>query len=456
MDLNRSRRARTEVSLRELATQIPRWLEMRRKADLRRQHATQLAAIETLLTKILTRLRADADALESKGSGSALHLAAAGIDKRIAWLERVWTFLRTRFDQRDDPRLADMLAAADEVVWSCYEAVLNRAAALGLSIGPRMPAPLPFVEARYSPEAFPSEMVPPELRGEVEVEVLREYLNRMPISVVRVPSACVPAPWWLVLLGHEVGHHVQYDMLPDRGLVTGFREHLRQAVMRSTNSELQAKRWADWSVEVFADLFSVLFVGPWAVRAMLELELANAAAFDEPRDRYPSPAMRLRLLARAADRVYGERCGSVILESVVEIKGSDSPTEAVIDAVLTAGLGPLPGLGAGLTELCDTDPISYLAQVASWSESLRAGNERPPEAAIQTARIVVSAAFDAWNDVAGSIIGDALHYTRDQLACLSLRALRNGAPEGERGGDGSAIPDHLIGAAVEAIWEAST
>jgi hypothetical protein len=72
--------------------------------------------------------------------------------------------------------------------------VFERAQVLGLKIN-RGPAPLPFLESRYSPEAYPAELVPPDLKSEVEVTFLGEYLNRMPVPVVRLPPTCLKAPW---------------------------------------------------------------------------------------------------------------------------------------------------------------------------------------------------------------------------------------------------------------------
>lgn len=449
MGLNRARRARSEVALQHLNSEICSWLGTRRKADKRRQHATQLAAIEALLAKFLLRLRKDVDALVGQDPTYAFYAAAAKVDLRIAWLERTWSFLRTRLDQRDNPRLSALLKAADEVVWSCYSPVFDHARSQALPIAPSMPPPLPFVEPRYSPEAFPAELVPPELKGEIEIEILREYLNRMPISVVRVPSACLPAPWWLILLGHEIGHHVQYDLLPDRGLVSSFREVIEAAVLRQTGSEPDARRWGNWSLEIFADLFSVLCMGPYAVRAMMEMELTTSANMHEPRDRYPSPATRLRLLARTADTMLDEPLGTEILRTVPDLDASD-PT---VDAVITTALDQLPALGAKLTDLTDPDLGDFLGEVDSWSNSFRHSQERVAPADRSSARILVSAAFDAWNALAETTAQSDLPKARADLMDRTLRAIEQGAPEGERAGAPPTLDLELLEAAIEAIWQ---
>ena len=401
------------------------------------------------MTGILTRLNADLAALPAGASTSALFDAAAAVDRRAAWLERLWRFFEAKFAQRHDASpFRTVLLAADEVVWSCYSQVFHRARVLDLTVAPATPPPLAFVEARYSPEAFPSELVPPDLKGEVEASLLREHLNKMPVSVVRIPPSCAPAPWWLVLLGHEVGHHVQYDLLPGRQLVDGFRSAIHDAVEGATGSSDEADAWARWSRELFADMFSAFCMGPWAVRAMLELELTTAEAMDEPRDNYPPPSTRLGLLATVVDRATGSSQGSDRLAGLVEWD-ADSPALA---AVLDTALGPLPGLGATLRSLCDVDGSGFAADIASWCETFSRREERIPVPSTRSARILLSAAFAAWDTIAASPPGHTLEAARSDLSTRATSAMLLGAPEGEREGDERSIDASLADDAVNAIW----
>ena len=211
------------------------------------------------------------------------------IDLRLLWIRRVWEFFRDKYDQRNEARTGEMLVAADEVVWSCYSQPLDRLKAFAPNLSPQ-PPPLPYLETRYSPEAFPAELVPSSLKSEVDADFLRRHLHRLPISVVRLPPACVEAPWWLVYLGHEVGHHIAAQL---------FTPERRQAVLDAVGGDDgERARWERWAGEVFADVYSVLMMGPAAVWSMVELEMGSQAQMSTPRTAYPSPAVRLLLLPR--------------------------------------------------------------------------------------------------------------------------------------------------------------
>jgi hypothetical protein len=450
LDLKRSRRARSEVALLHLAGGVSDWVAARNKADSRRQHVTQLKAIADLLGNLVTRLHKDFAALPISDATHAFFEAASRLDRRIVWVERIWSFFRTKFDQRNDPALAQTLTAADEMVWSCYREVFNRAPVLGIQVGAAMPAPLTFVEPRYAPEAFPAELVPAELKGEVEVEFLREYLNRMPISTVRIPPACAPAPWWLVLLAHEVGHHVQYDLLPNRKLVDDFGALLGEAAKRATGKEADETRWRGWSREIFADLFSVVCLGSWALRPILELELTSSENMHEPRDRYPSPATRLNLLARAADRLVGNSSGTKMLEQIPGLAEKDD----VVEKVLDVALGTLPTLGVKLADLYSVDRLSFANDVDSWSRSFQSGHARVPDVSLGSAPILLSSAFDAWDAIAQARSGEKLKDEQKGLSDRCTAAIRSGAPGDERAGDASIAPDAaLLERLGDEIWQ---
>ncbi len=449
MGPNRIRRAQSKIILHRLEEAIKAWLKRRRALDTRQQYSTQLASIESLLKTIQCRLSKDFGHLDAASAPGEFYDSCARFDRRVVWLERLWRFFQAKFDQRDDSEFGPLLAAADEVVWSCYSQVFDRAKALGLAVRTTPgPAPLPFVESRYSPEAFPAELVPPDLKSEVEVGMLREHLNRMPAPVVRVPASCAASPWWLVCLGHEVGHHIQYDLLPDRKLVAGFRDSIEKAVEKKTGDTAEAQRWGGWSREIFADMFSVFCMGPWAVWAMVELEMNQPSIMSAPREDYPPPVTRLALLARAADQATESTAGSDALRGMVA-----AAPDGVADAVLGVALGELPGVGKTLPDLCDFDSADFSQTVPWWQDKFRRRTDETPSPHPRLARLLTASAVGAWEKIAGGLTDAQLEDARADLAGRYLDWTLKSAVEGERAGGLEADSvDSLAGRITDAMW----
>ncbi|MCA9538958.1 MAG: hypothetical protein KC620_08715, partial [Myxococcales bacterium] len=293
----RGRRARSLRGVEALSTEVEAWLGQRRAADPAQRHHSQLDALSALLTGAASALAQKADGLPDQGERGAVFRACAELDQRTDWLRRVFVSYAERFDQRDDPLLGPVLAAADEVVWSCYRPVYGAEPNLA-----QRPAPLPFFEPEHAPRALPSDLVPRDLqRG--GGELLQKYLEMLPIPLIGLPRAAVAEPWWLIFAAHEVGHHVQYALGKDRGMVGAFAKALKGKV---TDDGDAAADWFDWGKEVFADLFSVASVGPWAVWALVELELTEPGAMGMPRGSvYPPAAVRLALCQAAWQALSG-------------------------------------------------------------------------------------------------------------------------------------------------------
>ena len=438
-DAQRARLAQSNVAFRYVASTVEEAVKVWRKNDTRKQHASQIAAIVSLLSKIESRLETDFESLAPGGDLGDFYDRCAKFDRRAVWFERVWNFFHSKFAPRAGLDRS-VLLAADEIVWSCYKQVFD-----GLAEG-HGPSPLPFIEPRYSPEAFPSELVPPDLKSDVEVGLLHEFLNRMPVSVVRIPSICRVCPWWLVYLGHETGHHVQYDLRPQRGLVTDYADGIKAAVLKASGSETEAKRWAGWSKEIFADVFSVFCMGPWAVWAMLQLERRTAKDMYEERPGYPPSALRLLLLARIADELLGDHSGTAIVSDVGVKEGSE-----VLDAVVEFALGPLPGIGRSLKNLCDFQASDFTDDVPAWCEKLQT-SEESPEPSLRAARLTISSSLAAWSAIAGRVqtVSDA---ERNRLAERTLKAIAQGSPGGERAADAEFPAEDLGQEIVDRAWE---
>jgi hypothetical protein len=440
--------ATSELLFQHLNTGVTDWLQKRFKVDSRGQHTTQLSAVSSVLQLILAQLEMERKGLDSTDPG-ALYENCERFDRRTVWLERLWQFFRGRFDQREDEGFTGVLRVADEVVWSCYSRPLEKATALGLRTGPA-PAPLPFIEARYAPEAFPTELVPPDLRDEGEAtSLLKGHLNKMPTPVVRMTPSCVAAPWLVVYLAHEVGHHLQYDLLPQRGLVAEFRQLIEAVVQKQTDSGDEAQKWGGWSKEIFADVFSVISMGPWAVWAMVELEFKSAKYLNEERDAYPSPAMRLALLAEACDRVTGTGSGTFALRNLLKPEAS-----SIRSAVLDAALGVLPGLGTTLATFCAADPAGFAKDVTRWQSLFEEKDDREPQPQIENAPVLTGAALATWRKVAAKTSREDLAAACRDLGVRYIDKVVAGAPDdGPRGGNEEADVGVLAQNILDMIWQ---
>ena len=282
----------SEAEWLRLKRELDAWRARRVRADALGQHRSQLDAAYTLIDRVLAELRVAMASMT--GTGASLAGQARVHDRRIAWLRRLWDFFRERFDQRDDPALGAVLRGADEVVWSCHRepfAALVSAAA-GVESGP---PPLPYLEPSLSPEVFPNGLVPGVLRRDIDAPFLRRALDQLPFAVVRVPASCVTAPWWLIHLGHEVGHVL------DGGLL-GYAQ--RAALVQSLGLEARAADdWTQWSGETFADLYAALMHGQWALWALATAEAQDDAAMIARRDSYPPPVVRLLVMAHACEKL---------------------------------------------------------------------------------------------------------------------------------------------------------
>jgi hypothetical protein len=442
------RRATSEILFRRLSAGIADWRRKRLEADTRGQHTTQLTAIDSVLRKILDQLEEDRNALDAVTDAGTFYDRCERFDRRTIWLERLWRFFRVRLDQRDDEDCAGVLQAADEVVWSCYSRPIQKATALGLRSGPA-PAPVPFIEAQYAPEAFPTELVPPDLKNESEAtSLLRDHLNKMPIPIVRMTPSCVAAPWLVVYLAHEVGHHVQYDLLPQRKLVMDYRRAIEAGVEAETGSAEEARKWGGWSQEIFADMFSVMAMGPWAVGAMVELEFGSPGHLDEERDAYPSAAMRLALLAEACDRVTGTSTGTLALRNLVQPVDS-----AVRRAVLDVALGVLPGTGQTLQYFCGLDMSGFARRVALWETALAENADQEPQPHVENALVLTGAALATWEKAAAQTPPDLLVAVCRDLGTRYIGKVAAGAPEGERAGAEGADVNGLAQDMLDRIWQ---
>jgi hypothetical protein len=430
---------RSRVELKRLQDEHRSWQRHRRAAVRAKQYETQLNAIGELVRQGVEKLAEGLNAVDLSLPDNSIYETCRTFDLRLLWLRRVWHFFREKFDQRDG-EFADTLRAADDVVWSCYQQVLENARSLGV---PRKggASPLPFIEARYSPSTFPADLVPSGLQSEIDKPFLREHLNRLPVPVVRLQPDCVSGPWWLVYAAHEVGHNVQYDLLKRQALVEGYRKLVAETIGGLSQDPKDAERWGNWSREIFADIFSVLMMGTWAVWAMVELELQGDIAMGERREQYPSGAVRLALLATTATAVgLDVRPALRGLDPAQIAAGSVGGRQdlAFVNAVVAASLRPIYPLKFTLVQVCGFKATEFQGgeqgnppRVEALRTVLADGQEPALSRSLEGPRLAAAAALAAW---AEKMASDDEQF-RTGLRERTLKLIATSAPLDVRGAD---------------------
>lgn len=360
------------------------------------RHFSQLRALErwflALHEGLLQRLAAardrDADGLRR------VRRAALG-------LLGVWTPLRARLEQRE---LADLAVwrCADAVSDSCYAPTLAALRRLcGEERVPARPYPLPFLSPVVAPYMLPAGYLPREFTQALGTGA-QAFAQRWPLPMVHLPIACKWDPWWIVMLGHEVGHQVEFDL--------GIGEPLAAALAGAGGEP----HWAGWAHEIFADAYAVLTLGRAATRALYELVQDGSSLCQRYPD-YPPALVRLALMEMLAD-------GHGLLNDGAGLPEEFAPTRlaagdpaclrdlAALPAIVGVLQAPLPGWPCTLAELCEPDPA---------------------DAAVLRPRQVIAQQFAGWVGLRGGSLAD-LPARRESLRAETVTRLEAAAPGGKR------------------------
>jgi len=345
----------TAAGIDRLRRELCDWARHRLARDVAGQYRTQLTSVRDTFSAALRRIGVVCDQV---AVGEAFERCRA-VDRQVALVRRLWRWYADKFDQRDDPASARLLAAADEVVWSVHAQVYRSA-----QIAPLPPAPLPFLDAVTAPEAIVRDDPPPRLRPDSFDDHLKLLLSRLPVPAVALSEAARAEPWTLVLLGHEVGHHLMYDLQPRFGLVAAVRSRVAAA------ATVGGERWGRWSGELFADLAGLVTMGPAVLAALLPYELgADAWLLGDRRDSYPPPAVRIAMLAALGSRL-GLDCRRELAghDPASWAAGRDDDTYPAERAGVRADLAQIAGVADVLADTFVTpdgaEPKATLADLA--------------------------------------------------------------------------------------------
>jgi hypothetical protein len=371
------------------------------------QYRTQFAAIHTLVTGATDYLLSESVKVDRGQDGAYVFQICREFDTRTQWIRRIWGFFRDKYDQRNDQRTAqrgpyygDLLLAADNVTWSCYDQAFKQAEAFRIE-SQRGTPPLPFIESRYGPTATPTNarFIPPDLLAELDKYFQAKFLGELPIPLLSVPSSYDQAPWWLVVLGHEVGHHIAFKQFGGKQLGAAFQEAVKGAVKGEAENVVTA--WQSWSDELIADVLSIFLVGPSAIKAMSALEFAGPRQMRETRDKYPPAVVRLAFLTKIADisKLGGKSAlGGIDLDKIAANDSQIAHDWGLADKVAEAATrSPFGALSRSLADLCGFNKESFgpYGSVVRWKGELD-GHKPVPDQNLPSARWAASAAWEAW------------------------------------------------------------
>jgi hypothetical protein len=270
-----------------------------------------------------------------------------------------------------------VVAAADEVVWSCFLPALQANESHPDLVN--MATPLPYVETYYTPRAFMVEDPPRELKFYEDQEFFEQCLETMPIALVGMPTVSLHNPWSLISLSHEVGHHVQHMILPNQRLVKKFAELLQNAVetIAQDNAipceDKCSDRWYYWGEEIFADLYAITQLGEAAAWSIHEYIWTDTdGMWTQGSLKYPCPGVRQAILKHACDIL------NIDADPAYGAWRSESPTaddeDAAIDLklakeVVTCVLAAEPAGCASLESIASSS-LPSLDNVKIFSEQL--------------------------------------------------------------------------------------
>jgi hypothetical protein len=252
-----------------------------------------------------------------------------------------------------------------------------------------------------------------------------------------------------------VGHHVQHDF----GLVDSFAELLFEVAEKAPDPVEEAgtaQRWYNWGQEIFSDVFSIYLMGASAVRAMLELETHPDRDMMIRKDTYPSPAARLVLLAKVADKLGLDGTAALRGEDVRQrlARAPEDDFEAELQRELAADLAMLDKLVEAVTtrKLGDQGTFEKLAgwnnsdllpsgALGDWKAFLIKGDKGGARQALSSARLIVSAGVESWFTITESIPQSNWDRAAGQLGNRMLDGIDQYRDKTTRAGDPKAVRD---------------
>jgi hypothetical protein len=137
----------------------------------------------------------------------------------------------------------------------------------------------------------------------IAIESFAGLLKALPISVIGLPWFQLGHLPDAVVIGHETGHNVEFDL----GLTAPMTERLTGCLGHAGVPAERQRAWLAWRCEAFADCYGTLTLGPSYAGAQADFLTAEASYIREEtsdhRAEYPTTYLRMLLVFEALERL---------------------------------------------------------------------------------------------------------------------------------------------------------
>jgi hypothetical protein len=391
----RHRIDRSARSVDARRTRIKVWLAERQSGQDFARFSNHFHVLNRVLSAMLDAITGALAEVKHENCHSGLvYEQCAKLDESLAIATRLFDWYSAKYDQRLSDEYGPVLRAADEVVRSCWSEPFSWT-------GKQPPTgPLAYLDDRFDAYATTRRSVPSDLRAPRDA-VVAEFISELPIPTIALPDYAVREAWWLALVAHETGHHVQKDVADEQAT----RERIAAALAETGKPELAAQ-WAGWGLEVFADAYSAAMIGDaagWVVDELQHSAPAKMFALAQAGSRYPPPVVRLALFESfLAELGLSARppVGPPVAESdlMPAVRKAIEADLAAAPAVARA-LATLPVGAPHLRDLASVEPdlLAQPGQLRGWADQLaRPGPALPALTDRASARLVIAAGVAAY------------------------------------------------------------
>jgi hypothetical protein len=288
-DVASRKRDELRRKLQGLPLELKYWME---ESEAGRPHEKHYRQIRRLVPQMLQLHDPIAQEFENLTSDAGLLTECRRLEMRILAVHTVWDYFRSKFVMRAQEPFASFLKTADAFAWACYgpaQEMYKGEASEDL----REP-PLVALQNNWSPSALPrgkmyNVMFAPG--GWTNTKPFIDVIQALPVPILGLPWLQVQHLPHVVMLAHEVGHVIEFDLNAQPKIVKAIAD-----------AKVDANRkagWESWESELFADWFGCYAAGPAFVWALSELlAMAVDTVVTETKDdgwgAYPTATLRMR------------------------------------------------------------------------------------------------------------------------------------------------------------------